>query len=528
MKNLKAIAVLFVMFSVGAALAEETGGQTVNEVLNRATELYRAKEYDKSVALYETILDSLKGNGRELYNAACTYSLAGRTGKAVELLKLTVEAGWDDYRQMERDTDLDNLRVRFPINEVDLVLDPIPNAQVDLDNIREDPEYQQLVADLKQQAEERERGYKFWLNPGETRTVVGREFELVGTPTDTVPESARRIRDLHPFNGELYLGYGDGMGNKGPVAIVSFRPDAKEWRYHFMAQEHLVARFREIGSELYIPGAEPFEGIPGRNYIHNYDFGNIFRIFGHGGFVKYRTVPMALHIQDIAELDGDFFCTAGTANEGWQKAWGAIFHSTDGCVSWTAGYDLEGPENAVTRLGVIRPFAGRLYSFGFAFTVTPDERFRFTPDAFGAEEAIVYDGEKWSTLDLIPEPGLLTVRDAEEFAGRLVLNAGFYDAEVDTSPPAVFSKLYAYNGKGTAVRVLDRKLMTVGDMFVDGEWLYLLVREGETRRVLRTRDLAGFETAVELSEEIGAGCIAVLDGYLYLGCKEGRVYRVKL
>jgi hypothetical protein len=502
MKNLKAVAVLFVMFSIGAALAEETGGQTVNEVLNRATELYRAKEYDKSVALYETILDSLKGNGRELYNAACTYSLAGRTKKAVELLKLTVEAGWDDYQQMEGDTDLDN--------------------------IREDPEYQQLVADLKQQSEERERGYKFWLNPGETRTFAGREFELVGVPTDTVPESARRIRDLHPFNDELYLGYGDGMNNRGPVAIVSFRPDAKEWRYHFMAQEHLVARFRGIGSELYIPGAEPFEGIPGRNYIHNYDFGNIFRIFGHGGFVKYRTVPMALHIQDIAELDGDFFCTAGTANEGWQKAWGAIFHSTDGCVSWTTGYDLEGPENVVTRLGVIRPFAGRLYSFGFAFTVTPDERFLFTPDAFGAEEAIVYDGERWSTLDLIQEPGLLTVRDAEEFAGRLVLNAGFYDAEVDTSPPAVFSKLYAYSGKGKAVRVLDRKLMTVGDMFVDGEWLYLLVREGETRWVLCTRDLAGFETAVELSEEVGAGCIAVLDGYLYLGCKEGEVYRVKL
>jgi hypothetical protein len=398
----------------------------------------------------------------------------------------------------------------------------------DLDNIREEPEFKELVADLKQQAEERERGYKFWLNPGETTLVRGREFELVGIPTDTVPESARSIRDLHPFNGELFLGYGDGMANKGPVAIVSFQPDERNWRYRFMAQEHLVARFRGIGGELFIPGAEPFEGIPGRNYLKNYDFGNIFRLFRNGGFVKYRTVPVALHIQDIARLGPDYFCTAGTASEGWQKAWGAIFRSTDGCVTWTSAYDLEGPEDAVTRLGVIRPFRDRLYAFGFAFTVDADERFLFTPDASGKEEAIVYDGKAWSRQNLIQDEGLLTVLDAEEFDGRLVINAGFYDAEVDTSPPAVFSKLYAYSGKGKAEKVLDRELLRISDMFADGEWLYLLVRQGDGRRVLRTQDLADFETAVELTEELGAGRIAILDGFLYLGCKEGEVYRVKL
>lgn len=501
MKYLKLIAMLLVLAAAGAAFAEETDGQSVKEILNQASELYRAKEYDKAVELYETVLDSIKEDGRQLYNAACTYSLAGEKQRAIELLRLTIEAGWDDYDHMARDTDLDN--------------------------IREEPEFKELVADLKQQAEERERGYKFWLNPGETTLVRGREFELVGIPTDTVPESARSIRDLHPFNGELFLGYGDGMANKGPVAIVSFQPDEKDWRYRFMAQEHLVARFRDIGGELFIPGAEPFEGIPGRNYLKNYDFGNIFRLFPSGGFVKYRTVPVALHVQDIARLGQDYFCTAGTASEGWQKAWGAVFRSADGCVTWTSAYDLEGPEDAVTRLGVIRTFRDRLYAFGFAFTVDADERFLFTPDAFGKEEAIVYDGKAWSKQDLIQDEGLLTVLDAEEFDRRLVINAGFYDAEVDSSPPAVFSRLYAYSGKGKADKVLDRELLRISDLFVDGEWLYLLVRQGDDRQVLRTQDLAEFETAVELTEELGAGRIAVLDGFLYLGCKEGEVYRVK-
>jgi len=495
--------VLLLVLAVTIAVAADgTGGQSVKETLNRATELYRAKQYEQAVALYETVLDSIKDDARQLYNAACTYSLAGRKQRAIDVLKLTIEAGWDDYDHLARDTDLDN--------------------------IREEAQYKELVAELKQKAEERERSYKFWLNPGETRLVNGREFELVGIPTDTVPESARSIRDLHPFNGELFLGYGDGMANKGPVAIVSFQPAEKEWRYHFMAQEHLVARFRDIGDELFIPGAEPFEGIPGRNYLKNYDFGNIFRLFSSGGYIKYRTVPVALHIQDIAKLGQDYFCTAGTANEGWQKAWGAIFRSTDGCVTWSSSYDLVGPEEAVTRLGVIRPFRGRLYAFGFAFTVDADERFLFTPDAFGQKEAMVYDGKAWSTQDLIQDEGLLTVLDAEEFNGRLVLNAGFYNADIDTSPPAVFSKLYAWSGKGKADKVLDRELLRVGDMFVDGEWLYLLVRQGDTRQVLRTQDLVEFQSVAELTEQLGAGRIATLDGFLYLGCKEGEVYRVKL
>ncbi|UCG42798.1 MAG: hypothetical protein JSU73_13210 [candidate division WOR-3 bacterium] len=499
MRYLNLIALLLVLAAVAA---DETDSRSVKEILNQATEFYRDREYGRAVELYETVLDSIKDDAHQLYNAACTYSLAGEKQRAIELLKLTIEAGWDDYDHMARDTDLDN--------------------------IRDEPEYKALVADLKQKAEERERGYKFWLNPGETKVVNGHEFELVGLPTDTVPESARSIRDLHPFNGELYLGYGDGMANKGPVAIVSFQPGELDWCYHFMAQEHLVARFRDIGDELFIPGAEPFEGIPGRNYLKNYDFGNIFRLFPSGGFVKYRTVPVALHIQDIAKLGPDYFCTAGTASEGWQKAWGAIFRSTDGCVTWTSAHDLEGPEEAVTRLGIIRPFRDRLWAFGFAFTVDADNRFLFTPDAFGKEEAIVYDGKAWSTQDLIQEEGLLTVLDAEEFDGRLVINAGFYDPEVDTSPPAVFSKLYAYSGQGKADKVLDRELLRISDMFVDGEWLYLLIRQGDGRRVLRTRDLAEFETEVELSEELGAGRIAVLDGFLYLGGRKGEVYRVRL
>jgi hypothetical protein len=501
-RYVKLLVLLVVLAATVAVAADETGSQLVKETLNQATELYRAKEYKKAVALYETVLDSIKDDARQLYNAACTYSLAGEKQRAIDILKLTIKAGWDDYDHLARDTDLDN--------------------------IREEAQYKELVADLKQKAEERERSYKFWLNPGETRLVNGREFELVGIPTDTVPESARSIRDLHPFNGELFLGYGDGMANKGPVAIISFQPDEKDWRYHFMAQEHLVARFRDIDGELFIPGAEPFEGIPGRNYLKNYDFGNIFRLFPNGGFVKYRTVPIALHIQDIAKLGPNYFCTAGTANEGWQKAWGAIFKSTDGCVTWNSSYDMEGPEEAVTRLGAIRPFRDRLYAFGFAFEVDADQRFLFTPDAFGKEEAIVYDGKAWSTQDLVQDEGLLTVLDAEEFDRRLVLNAGFYDTEVDTSPPAVFSKLYAWSGKGKADKVLDRELLKIADMFVDGEWLYLLVRQGDTRQVLRTRDLVGFETVVDLTEQLGAGRIAVLDGFLYIGCKEGEVYRVKL
>jgi tetratricopeptide (TPR) repeat protein len=45
-----------------------------------------------------------------LYNLACSYSLLNEKDKALRSIKQAINCGYDDFCQIENDTDLDNLR----------------------------------------------------------------------------------------------------------------------------------------------------------------------------------------------------------------------------------------------------------------------------------------------------------------------------------------------------------------------------------------------------------------------------------
>ena len=86
-----------------------------------AFEAYNAKEYDKSIEIYQGILASGFPNEAGIYfNIACNEALLGRTDNAIEHLKTAIEA---DGRAAE-----------------------LARTDTDLDSIREDPRFKELVA----------------------------------------------------------------------------------------------------------------------------------------------------------------------------------------------------------------------------------------------------------------------------------------------------------------------------------------------------------------------------------------------
>jgi mannose-6-phosphate isomerase-like protein (cupin superfamily) len=86
-----------------------------------AFEAYNAKEYDKSIEIYQGILASGFPNEAGIYfNIACNEALLGRTDNAIEHLKTAIEA---DGRAAE-----------------------LARTDSDLDSIREDPRFKELVA----------------------------------------------------------------------------------------------------------------------------------------------------------------------------------------------------------------------------------------------------------------------------------------------------------------------------------------------------------------------------------------------
>jgi len=68
------------------------------------------KKYKKAQQHYTKALELEPDNFIAMYNMACVRSLEKKIDQAIEWLQKAVEAGYDDFEWMEKDTDLDNIR----------------------------------------------------------------------------------------------------------------------------------------------------------------------------------------------------------------------------------------------------------------------------------------------------------------------------------------------------------------------------------------------------------------------------------
>lgn len=103
------------------------GGQLLEQAKASGDEAKRGEAMARYDAACKTYAEALKGldglaaagfpaealeQPRQIahYNVACARSLQGRTDEAIEAFKRSLEAGYDDFKHMEEDTDLDPIR----------------------------------------------------------------------------------------------------------------------------------------------------------------------------------------------------------------------------------------------------------------------------------------------------------------------------------------------------------------------------------------------------------------------------------
>jgi beta-lactamase regulating signal transducer with metallopeptidase domain/Flp pilus assembly protein TadD len=68
-------------------------------------------ELDRAVEAYNRAIELSDGTDTTtMYNLACAYSLAGRSGAALDWLERSVDAGFDNQERFDNDSDLDSLR----------------------------------------------------------------------------------------------------------------------------------------------------------------------------------------------------------------------------------------------------------------------------------------------------------------------------------------------------------------------------------------------------------------------------------
>ncbi|HEX2059740.1 MAG TPA: M56 family metallopeptidase, partial [Thermoanaerobaculia bacterium] len=80
------------------------------EWYERAYDLYRADRYTEAAAAFERSAQQGHAEAKSLYNAACSYALAGDRANAITTLRAAIDAGWDDFDKIADDSDFDQLR----------------------------------------------------------------------------------------------------------------------------------------------------------------------------------------------------------------------------------------------------------------------------------------------------------------------------------------------------------------------------------------------------------------------------------
>jgi hypothetical protein len=95
---------------IGFALTSFSQNRT--EISRKADSLYKAKNYALAGSYYIKAADNsnysaIKRN--DYYNAACSYSLAGKTDSALKFLNASIKNGYTNIQQIKEDTDLNSL-----------------------------------------------------------------------------------------------------------------------------------------------------------------------------------------------------------------------------------------------------------------------------------------------------------------------------------------------------------------------------------------------------------------------------------
>jgi len=88
-------------------------------VLNNLAIVYMAKrDYEKAVSVFGRIADLQPDNASVYYNIACVYSIQNKTKESLDLLKMAIEKGYDNWEHIRTDKDLKNIRNSLYYKEI--------------------------------------------------------------------------------------------------------------------------------------------------------------------------------------------------------------------------------------------------------------------------------------------------------------------------------------------------------------------------------------------------------------------------
>ncbi len=308
--------------------------------------------------------------------------------------------------------------------------------------------------------------------PTPVATLVGSHPLAPAQSTDR----GKQISTLFPWEGKLYMGYGDWQANTGPISVVHYDPVADLFVNEFTLDTESIQNYRGIDGKLYVPSIDPLgASVP--------DFG----ARDAAGVWTTSSPAQLIHAFDINTLTGTDLWLAGSTDPN-----GELHRSVDGGATWTTEQTFA-PFLNFSRVYFAGVLNGSVYVEPWA----------------GADlGSKVFDGTSWTD-----GPALLGPNDtgwrSEEFAGSMFFRSDQH--------PDLFNSLRKFDGISSQ-RVID----SIRDFAVVGSRMYVLAADGTIHYTEDGTSYSTFSAAPDATYR----SINELNGVIYVGTSLGQLYQL--
>ena len=376
----------------------------------------------------------------------------------------------------------------------------------------------------------------------------------------------RGITTLRPFEGRLWMGYGDATRNLGSEIPVEFRwfagaddPVARTADVFAAGQgarqrnpgdtgEEQIEPYRMVAGSLWQPGVDStnpdeawtqtkagtWRDVDGERVQTKLIEGNVFKLESVDGepiWRKYRNIPGGEHVHDIAGFGGSIYAVGSGADHRFEFGNGKVFRylwrSDDGGETFRTMLRVEVPAVGYdTRFRRLLASGDHLYVLGYLNpyqTEGPIEgRSIVVTHRDGITEWVDLEGPLSEMLPLrtFPAPegdwGLVVARKGRSGSNHVFTVEGRTVAELE-----------GWRGR----RVIDVQFLSDGARFLV---LAGSGRSGEGEPAEQFEILSGSTldpdrlSTVARFSDLEPRCFAVFQGDVFLGTNDGRILRADL
>lgn len=317
--------------------------------------------------------------------------------------------------------------------------------------------------------------------------VSAADLVLLGTNQPATVTAFPALHTLKAFEGRIYMGYGDW--NQYPAAVVtSYQPSDGSFHLEFSAYTDSIGIFREVGGKLYLPSIDP---------VHFQDFHDLS--YRSGGVWRDQSPVGMFHVFDVATVTGtDLWITGAKSVNDTTNNNAAVFRSLDGGRTWTD----QTIQSTRARYYWGFPLRGNFYvrdtvytnGIGTRVAAAPYDQF-FKPTPIG-------EGDSQFVVGLTREPGLL-------------LTSSAFLMSYDTTAWRTFrSRVWDFTCSGSNIFTLELNTALTGNQLSKGSSLT------PTQAVWQSLGFANVPS--------DARCVEVMDGVIYVGDAQGRLWAGRL